>query len=183
MSSPMMTRILGLAGWAYATPPENTVTIVTSESTSTAGRPRIVVFIRPPCSSFSCQLAPRPRRRATESKPARIGNSLRQRALAEDDESLAVAGDRRRHLSGAFMDEHAPSALALGAAQDHLAVRMVHVPDRRLHPLRARLRVQVTQLHRRRIDLEDGGEIHSGRGETLAPALRPTVCHRRGGAD
>src|SRR5437667_8063326 len=147
MSSPMMTRMLGFAGCACATLPQSTVSIVTSESTSTAGRPRIVVFIRPPCSSFSCQLAPGPRRRATESKPVRIGNFLRQRALPEDDESLAVARDRGRHLSRCLVNEHVPSALTVGSAEDHFAVGMVDVPDRGLLALLPRLRVQVTELH------------------------------------
>src|SRR5262249_7155043 len=97
---------------------------------------------------------------------------LRQRALAEDDESLAIAGDGGRHLSGGLVDEHAPGALAVGAAQDHLSVRVIDVSDRRLRALLSRVRMEVLELLALRIDLEDGGEVDVDRRAAPAPAVR-----------
>src|SRR5262249_35817571 len=73
---------------------------------------------------------PEPTGRGTARRPSRPANarsrshgrlpsrpwplSLRQRALAEDDEPLAIASDRGRHLSGALVDEHAPASVTFG---------------------------------------------------------------------
>src|SRR5215472_5594410 len=108
---------------------------------------------------------------------------LRQRALAEDDESFAIAGDRGRDLSSALVDEYAPASVAFGAAQDHLAVRVIYVPYRRLLALLTRVRVQISEFLARRLDLEDGGEVDIGRRAALAPAVRATLRHRGGSAD
>src|SRR5499425_480228 len=111
------------------------------------------------------------------------GPPLRQCALAEDDESLAIAGDRGRHLPGALMDQHVPAPFAIGAAQDHLAVRVIDGPDRRLRALLALVLLEILELLARCVDLEDGGEVDVGRRAALAAAIRAALRHRAGAAD
>src|SRR5574342_609855 len=69
---------------------------------------------------------------------------LRQGALPEDDESLAVRRDRSRHLPVFLVDHEGPPALGVGALEKHLAVRVLDVLDRRLPAL---LGLQIADLH------------------------------------
>src|SRR5713101_6030950 len=103
---------------------------------------------------------------------------LRQSALPEDDEPLAVGGDAARHLARLLVNDDGPPAIRVGALQHERAVRMVHVPDGRLPAL---LRFQVADLHGLGVDLEDRREVDVLRRARLAPApgLAFGHCGRR----
>src|SRR5262249_56496564 len=82
--------------------------------------------------------------------------SLRQSALPEDDEPLAVGGDGRRHLARLLVNDDGPSAVGVGALKHQRAVRVIDVPDWRLPAL---LRLQVADLHGLGVDLEERREV------------------------
>src|ERR1700675_2783575 len=105
---------------------------------------------------------------------------LRERALSENDESLAVRRGRPRHLPGILVDHDGPPAVSFGALKEHRAIHVLDVLDRR-HP--ALLRLQVVDLHVLGVDPEERRKVHVLRGAALAPALGPAFGDLHRAAD